>query len=125
MTERKIALITGGSRGIGLACAKELATAGCDIIINDICDPEKAQPALDELKALGANAYFYQFDVSNDVQVQESVDKMIKEHGKIDILLNNAGITKDGLFLRMDMEQWERVIKINLTSAYCETHAVI
>lgn len=50
---------------------------------------------------------------------------MIAEHGKIDILLNNAGITKDGLFVRMDMEQWERVIKINLTSAYCVTHAVI
>ncbi|MDE6138392.1 MAG: SDR family NAD(P)-dependent oxidoreductase, partial [Candidatus Gastranaerophilales bacterium] len=57
MTERKIALITGGSRGIGLACAKELAAAGCDIIINDICDAEKAQPAIDEIKALGVNAY--------------------------------------------------------------------
>ena len=56
---------------------------------------------------------------------QEAVDKMIAEHGKIDVLLNNAGITKDGLFIRMDMEQWERVIKINLTSAYCVTHAVI
>ena len=50
---------------------------------------------------------------------------MIAEHGKIEVLLNNAGITKDGLFVRMDMEQWERVIKINLTSAYCVTHAVI
>ena len=125
MTERKIALITGGSRGIGLACALELAKAGCDIIINDICDAEKAQPALDEIKACGVNAYFYSFDVSNDEAVKENVDKMIAEHGKIDILLNNAGITKDGLFLRMDMEQWERVIKINLTSAYCVTHAVI
>ncbi len=125
MTERKIALITGGSRGIGLACAKELAKAGCDILINDICDAETAQPAIDEIKACGANAYFYSFDVSNDAQVQENVDKMIAEHGKIDVLLNNAGITKDGLFIRMDMEQWERVIKINLTSAYCVTHAVV
>ena len=136
MTERKIALITGGSRGIGLACAIELAKAGCDIIINDICDAEKAQPALDEIKACGVNAYFYSFDVSenayfysfdvsDDKAVQENVDKMIAEYGKIDILLNNAGITKDGLFIRMDMEQWERVIKINLTSAYCVTHAVI
>ena len=125
MTERKIALVTGGSRGIGLACALELAKNGCDIIINDICDAEKAKPALDEIKACGANAYFYQFDVSNDEQVQSAVDKMIADHGKIDILLNNAGITKDGLFIRMDMEQWERVIKINLTSAYCVTHAVV
>ena len=123
MSERKIALITGGSRGIGLACAIELAK--CDIIINDICDAEKAKPALDEIKACGVDAYFYSFDVSDDKAVQENVDKMIAEHGKIDILLNNAGITKDGLFVRMDMEQWERVIKINLTSAYCVTHAVI
>ena len=125
MTDRKIALITGGSRGIGLACAKELAKAGCDIIINDICDAEKAQPAIDELKALGVNAYFYSFDVSNYDAVKENVDKMIAEHGKIDILLNNAGITRDGLFLRMDMNQWESVIKVNLTSAFCITNAVI
>ena len=109
MTERKIALITGGSRGIGFSCAKELAHAGCDIIINDICDAATAQPAIDEIKAIGVNAWFYQFDVSNDEQVHASVDKMIEEHGHIDILLNNAGITKDGLFVRMDAEQWERV----------------
>ncbi|MCM1338492.1 MAG: 3-oxoacyl-[acyl-carrier-protein] reductase [Muribaculaceae bacterium] len=125
MTDRKIALITGGSRGIGLACAKELASAGCDIIINDICDAEKAQPAIDEIKALGVNAYFYSFDVSNHEAVKENVDKMIAEHGKIDILLNNAGITRDGLFLRMDINQWESVIKVNLTSAFCVTNAVV
>ena len=125
MSERKIALITGGSRGIGFSCAKELAKAGCDIIINDICDEATAKPAIDEIKAIGVNAWFYQFDVSNDTQVQEAVEKMIADHGKIDILLNNAGITKDGLFVRMDAEQWERVIKINLGSAYYVTHAVI
>lgn len=125
MTERKIALITGGSRGIGFSCAKELANAGCDIIINDICDEATAKPAIDEIKAIGVNAWFYQFDVSNDEQVRAAVEKMIAEHGKIDILLNNAGITKDGLFVKMDAEQWERVIKINLGSAYYVTHAVI
>lgn len=125
MTEREIALITGGSRGIGFSCAKELAKAGCDIIINDICEESIAQPAIDEIKSLGVNAWFYQFDVSNDEQVHSAVDKMIAEHGHIDILLNNAGITKDGLFVRMDAEQWERVIKINLGSAYYVSHAVI
>lgn len=125
MTERKIALITGGSRGIGFSCAKELAKNGCDIIINDICEESVAQPAIDEIRAIGVNAWFYRFDVSNDEQVQAAVEKMIAEHGKIDILLNNAGITKDGLFVRMDAEQWERVIKINLGSAYYVTHAVI
>ncbi|MCR5266149.1 MAG: 3-oxoacyl-[acyl-carrier-protein] reductase [Cyanobacteria bacterium RUI128] len=125
MSEKKIALITGGSRGIGFSCAKELAHAGCDIIINDICDEATAKPAIDEIKAIGANAWFYQFDVSNDEQVHAAVEKMIAEHGHIDILLNNAGITKDGLFVRMDAEQWERVIKINLGSAYYVSHAVI
>lgn len=125
MTDRKIALITGGSRGIGLSTAIRLAKAGCDIIINDICDLEKAQPALDAIKKEGVNAYFYSFDVSNDEQVQKNVDKMIADLGKIDILINNAGITKDGLFVRMDADQWERVIKINLSSAYYVTHAVI
>ena len=120
MSERKIALITGGSRRIGFSCAKEYAHAGCDIIINDICDAATAQPAIDEIKAIGVDAWFYQFDVSNDEQVKAAVDKMIEEHGHIDILLN-----KDGLFLRMDAEQWERVIKINLGSAYYVTHAVI
>ena len=82
MTERKIALITGGSRGIGLACALELAKAGCDIIINDICEAEKAQSALDEIKACGVNAYFYQFDVSNDEKlmfclIMQGLQKMV------------------------------------------------
>ncbi|MDY6311098.1 MAG: 3-oxoacyl-[acyl-carrier-protein] reductase [Cyanobacteriota bacterium] len=125
MSEKKIALITGGSRGIGFSCAKELAKAGCDIIINDICEQEKAQPALDELKSLGAQAWFYRFDVSNPEQVNEAVTQMIADHGHIDVLLNNAGITKDGLFIRMTPEQWEQVIKINLGSAYYVTHAVI
>ncbi len=125
MSERKIALITGGSRGIGFSCAKELAKAGCDIIINDMCDAATAQPAIDEIKGLGVDAWLYQFDVSNDEQVHTAVEKMIAEHGKIDILLNNAGITKDGLFVKMGAEQWERVIKINLGSAYYVTHAVI
>ena len=103
MTERKIALITGGSRGIGLACALELAKAGCDIIINDICDAEKAQPAIDEIKACGVNAYFYSFDVSNYDAVKENVDKMIADHGKIDILKNKPSLVIPALFKRISI----------------------
>ena len=106
MTERKIALVTGGSRGIGLACAKELAKAGCDIIINDICEAEKAQPALDEIKELGANAYFYRFDVSDPVAVQENVDKMI-EKGVVEIapLAYMRGRTLDNAMIILDEAQ--------------------
>jgi len=125
MTERKIALVTGASRGIGLCCAKELAKAGCDIIINDICTEEQAKPALDEIKACGVNADFYSFDVSNFDVVGESITKIIEKYGKIDVLINNAGITKDGLFVRMTPDQWEKVIDINLGSVYCVSHHVI
>lgn len=125
MTERKIALVTGGSRGIGLCCALELAKAGCDIVINDVCEPEKAQDALEQIKATGANAYFYQFDVSNPEAVAENIQKIIDEHKKIDVLLNNAGITRDGLFVRMTPEQWQMVININLSSAFYVSHAVV
>jgi len=125
MTERKIALITGATRGIGLCTAVTLAKAGCDIIVNGICSEEEAKPALDEIRACGANAYYYQFDVSKNDAVVEAVEKMIAEHGKIDVLVNNAGITKDGLFVRMDAAQWEAVINVNLSSAFYVTHAVI
>lgn len=125
MTERKIVLVTGGSRGIGLCCAVELAKNGCDIIINDICEPEKAEDALKEIKACGMNAYFYQFDVSKPDAVDEAVNKIIEEHKHIDILLNNAGITRDGLFVRMSPEQWQMVININLSSAFYVSRAVV
>lgn len=123
--EKKIAFITGGSRGIGLGCALELAKAGCDIIINGTSELAKVQPALDEIKACGVNAYFYRFDVSNSEAVEENINKIIEEHGKIDILVNNAGITSDGLFVRMSPEQWEKVININLSSAFYVTHSVV
>jgi len=125
MTERKIALVTGASRGIGLCCAIELAKAGCDIIINDICEEEKAQDALNQIKTCGVNAYYYSFDVSNFEAVGENITKIIEKHGKIDVLINNAGITKDGLFVRMTPDQWEKVIDINLGSVYCVSHHVI
>ena len=125
MTERKIALITGGGRGIGLSTALELAKADCDIILNGIEGAETAEDALKQIKEFGVNAYYYQFDVSKNEQVEPAIEKIIAEHGKIDILVNNAGITKDGLFVRMDASQWEAVINVNLSSAYYVTHAVI
>jgi 3-oxoacyl-[acyl-carrier protein] reductase len=125
MTERKIALITGGGRGIGLSTALELAKAGCDIIINGIGGIETGEEALKQIKACGVNAYYYQFDVSKNEEVEPAIEKIIAEHGKIDVLINNAGITRDGLFVRMDAAQWEAVINVNLSSAYYVTHAVI
>lgn len=121
MTERKIALVTGGTRGIGLGCAIELAKAGCDVIVTG----RKEFDGLDQIKQYGVNAYFYQFDVSNADDVEKNIAKMIEDHGKIDILVNNAGITQDGLFVRMSAEQWNNVINTNLSSVFYVTNNVI
>lgn len=124
MTERKVALVTGGTKGIGLACAVELAKAGCDVIINGRSEEAKAQDALNEIKAQGVNAYYYRFDVSDFKAVEENVAKMIEQCGKIDVLVNNAGITQDGLFVRMTPEQWSNVINVNLNSVFNVSHHV-
>lgn len=121
MTERKIALVTGGTRGIGLGCAIELAKAGCDIIVTG----RKDFDGLDQIKEYGVNAYFYKFDVSNAEDVEKNIAKMIEDHGKIDILVNNAGITQDGLFVRMTNDQWNNVINTNLSSVFYVTNNVI
>ena len=121
MTERKIALVTGGTRGIGLACAIELAKSGCDIIVTG----RKDFDGLDQIKEYGVNAYFYKFDVSNPDDVEKNIAKMIEDHGKIDVLVNNAGITQDGLFIRMSAEQWNNVINTNLSSVFYVTNNVI
>lgn len=125
MTDRKVALITGGTKGIGLGCAIELAKAGCDIIINGRSPKEKVQDVLNEIKTYNVEADYFQFDVSDFDVVGENITKIIEKYGKIDVLVNNAGITKDGLFVRMTQEQWKEVIDVNLTSVYNVSHHVI
>src|SRR5574344_1913977 len=90
----KLALVTGGSRGIGKACAIELAKAGCDVVITYAGNVEAADKTVEELKALGVNAEAYKFDVSKKEEVDEAIAKIIEKYEKIDVLLNNAGITR-------------------------------
>lgn len=125
MTEKKVALITGGSRGIGKACALELAKSGYDVAINYVGNEEAANATEKELKALGSNAQSFKFDVTNKETVEEGVAKVIEKYGKIDVLVNNAGITRDGLFMRMSPENWEAVINTNLNSAYYVSNPVV
>lgn len=124
MSEKKVALITGASRGIGKACAIELAKAGFDVVINYAGNADAANATVNEIKALGVNAKAFQFDVSNKELVESSIAKIIEEFGRIDVLINNAGITRDGLFIRMNSEAWEAVINTNLNSAYYVTNPV-
>ncbi|MCI1272817.1 MAG: 3-oxoacyl-[acyl-carrier-protein] reductase [Clostridiaceae bacterium] len=125
MTDKKIALITGASRGIGKAVAIMLAKAGCDIIVNYAGNSETAEKTVEEIKALGVNCEAYKFDVSNQEEVNTSVAKILEKYGKIDILVNNAGITRDDLFIRMDADKWNAVINTNLNSAFYVSKPIV
>ena len=121
----KLALVTGGSRGIGKACALELAKAGYDVIINYAGNVEAANKTVEEIKALGVESEAYRFDVSNAEEVEANIAKIVEKYGRIDVLVNNAGITRDGLFMRMTAENWNAVINTNLTSAYYVSQPVV
>lgn len=124
MTDKKTVLVTGGSRGIGRACAIELAKAGYDVIINYVGNVEAANQTVEELKALGSNSEAFRFDVTDIDAVNGEIAKIVEKYGKIDALVNNAGITRDGLFMRMNAENWNAVINTNLNSAYNVTNSV-
>jgi 3-oxoacyl-[acyl-carrier protein] reductase len=122
--ERKVALITGASRGIGKACAIELAKAGYEIIINYAGNEEAANQTVNEIEAIGVSAKAVKFDVSNKTEVETALSAIITDYGRIDVLVNNAGITRDGLFIRMSSDAWEAVINTNLNSAFYVTNPI-
>lgn len=121
----KIALVTGGSRGIGRACALKLAEAGFDVVINYAGNVDAANKTVEEIKALGVNAEAFKFDISNNEEVSDAINKIVEKYGRIDVLVNNAGITRDGLLMRMSKENWDAVINTNLTGAYNVTQPVV
>ena len=115
----RIALVTGGSRGIGKAIARRLISEGAVVWIGDI-NEEMLQATS---KEIGAKPVL--MNVTDEAQVKEAVDKILSEDGKIDLLVNNAGITKDKLLMRMKKEDWDAVLNVNLTGAFLVTKAVI
>lgn len=121
----KLAIVTGASRGIGKACAIELAKAGYDIAVNYAGNVDAANKTVEELKALGVDAAAFKFDVSNKEEAVKGVDEILAKFGRIDVLVNNAGITRDGLFMRMSPENWDAVINTNLSSAFYVTQPVV
>ena len=125
MTDNKVALVTGASRGIGKACAIELAKSGYNVAISYAGNDEAANKTIEELNALKVKAKAYKFNVADKDACQKAVEEVINDFGKIDVLVNNAGITRDGLFLRMNSENWEAVINTNLNSAFYMTSPVI
>jgi 3-oxoacyl-[acyl-carrier protein] reductase len=122
MSENKksVALVTGASRGIGSAIAERLAKDGFHVIINYSSSEAKALEVLSRITARGGEATLAQFDVSNSAQVDEKFDWIAKTHGTVSVLVNNAGITIDGLLIRMKDEDLERTLSIDLKGAiYC------
>jgi 3-oxoacyl-[acyl-carrier protein] reductase len=119
LAERKVALVTGGSRGIGLAVAELLAGEGASVAI---CarNIDRAKTVAAQLKDRGLDVEAFQADVADRDSVSNLVKEVLSLHSRIDILVNNAGVTADALVLRMSEEQWNRVIQTNLTGVfYC------
>lgn len=124
LLEGKTALITGAARGIGKGIAIEYAKAGANVAFTDLNIDENAEATVKELEAFGVKAKGYASDASKFEETQEVVDAIVKEFGKVDILINNAGITMDTLLMRMTEQQWDTVINVNLKSVFNFTKAI-
>ncbi|MBI2847424.1 MAG: 3-oxoacyl-[acyl-carrier-protein] reductase [Chloroflexi bacterium] len=121
----KVALVTGAGRGIGRAIALKLAERGAIIAVNDVGDAAPANVVVDEVVAKGSRAASFMADVSAAGEVNKLVEAVVSTFGKLHILVNNAGITRDGLVLRMSDADWDGVLNINLRGAFLCTRAVL
>ena len=124
MEENKTVLITGASRGIGKETALRFAKAGYNIVINYVSNKTNVEELKKEFDEYKVETLILKADVSNKEEVEELVKKAIDKFGKIDVLVNNAGITKDNLLMRMSEEEFDKVIEINLKGTYLVTKAV-
>jgi len=118
------ALVTGASRGIGRAVALALAAEGAEVVVNYASSPEAAEAVVAEIQATGGSAYALKADVSDEASVDDLIKTVLKRSERIDVLVNNAGITRDGLLMRMKTEDWQAVINLNLTGVFLCTRAV-
>ncbi|MGH7892020.1 MAG: 3-oxoacyl-[acyl-carrier-protein] reductase [Thermodesulfobacteriota bacterium] len=123
-TNKKIALVTGGSRGIGKAVALRLAAEGAFVVVNYARNESAAEDVVAEIEKAGGTGAVSKFDVSDYETTQKMIEEIIVEHGGIHILINNAGIVHDTLLVRMNKEDWDRVISINLNGVFNCTKAV-
>ncbi len=118
LLENKVALITGGSRGIGKGIAKKFAEQGANVAFTFLSSVEKAQAFEKELEALGIKAKGYQSDAANFAAAEKLIEEIVADFGKLDIVVNNAGITRDTLLMRMSEQQWDEVMETNLKSVF-------
>ncbi|NPA41819.1 MAG: 3-oxoacyl-[acyl-carrier-protein] reductase [Aquificae bacterium] len=121
----KVALITGSTRGIGKATAFKLAQAGAQVIITGRSEDRAKAVAQEISSQTGAKTYWVELDVGSKDSVEEAVKKITEQVGSVHILVNNAGITRDTLFMRMKFEDWEEVLRVNLTGTFLITQKLI
>ncbi len=122
----KVAIVTGGARGIGKKICGTFLAEGASVYIFDV-NPEEGTRTIGEFRSAYKNGrvFFFEVDITDEKSVEQVIEKIIEAEGKIDILVNNAGITRDNLILRMSLEDWKKVIDINLTGAFiCSRHVV-
>ncbi len=125
LLEGKTVIVTGGSRGIGKGIVKKMAEHGAHVAFTYRSSADKAKALEKELQEMGVQARAYQSDAADFEQAQELVRQVLKDFGRVDVLVNNAGITKDNLLLRMSEEDFDQVIRVNLKSVFNMTKAVI
>ncbi len=125
MSEQKVAIVTGGSRGIGRAIVVALAEAGYDVAFSYANNKQAASEVENTVQVLGRQCLAIQANAASKLESQSLIDQTIEKWGRVDALVNNAGITKDGLVMRMSDEAWDDVIQTNLTGAFYTTRAAI
>ena len=125
LLENKIAIVTGGSRGIGEAIATKLAENGASVAFTFVSSEEKARDLEGRLQKHGVRAKGWKSNAGNYAECETFVNEVVKEFGTVDICVNNAGISKDNLLLRMTQEQWDEVMQVNLKSVFNMTKQVI
>ncbi len=119
----KVALVTGASRGLGRAMSLALAEAGCHLALN-ARKAESLQEISGQIRGIGRKTAVMAGDVSDEGQVKGIVDSAVKEFGRIDVLVNNAGVWEGGFFFRMNKEDWDKAVSVNLTGAFLMAKAV-
>ena len=124
LLEGKVALVTGAGRGIGKAIALRFAQEGANVAFTDLAVNEAVEQTVKEIEAMGVKAKAYASNAADFEETHEVVKQVVEDFGRIDVLVNNAGITKDGLMMRMSEAQWDAVINVNLKSAFNFIHAV-
>ena len=120
----QVALVTGASRGIGASIARELAQAGAKVVVNYASSPAAAEAVVAEIQAAGGQAWAQQANVADEEQVEAMVKAVLETERRLDVLVNNAGITRDGLLMRMKSADWQSVIDLNLSGVFLCTRAV-